>query len=365
MKTRTNEELEHIRHNPEGTAQIGVWIKQGLFLALGVLALYLFAPTLLDIVASAPDLKSIRPRWFVVMVVFEIISFGFIWLLMKTLMPRLSWFVAATSQIVSNAVSRVVPGGAATGGATMFRMLSASGVRSGEAGGALAAMSIISSAALFAIPALGIMLALLGAPIPEAMWPVAAAGGVMFVLLVGLGAVAIATNRPLLLLGRGIGKVLAKVGGRFGAPESMDVRRLVVERDRLVSIVGNKWRQVLVASASNWFFDYMALVAALYAVGAKPRLSLVLLAYACGALAGMIPVTPGGLGFVEATLYSLLVISGISGQRAVLAIAAYRLVSLLLPIIAGLPAWALYRRRFRPSNAEPTTAAEMMQHDRS
>lgn len=180
MKTQTTEKLEQIRTSPEGTAQIGAWIKQGIFLSLGVLALYLFAPTLLDIVASAPDLKSIRHRWFVVMVVFEVISFGFIWLLMKTLMPRLSWFVAATSQIVSNAVSRVVPGGAATGGATMYRMLSVSGVSAGEAGGALAAMSIISSAALFAIPAVGIMLALLGAPIPEDMWPVAAAGGVMF-----------------------------------------------------------------------------------------------------------------------------------------------------------------------------------------
>lgn len=365
MNSRTTEQLEQISSHPDGTAQIGAWIKQGLFLVLGVLALYMFAPTLLDIVASAPDLASIQPRWFVIMALFEIISFGFIWWLMKTLMPRLSWFVAATSQIVSNAVSRVVPGGAATGGATMFRMLSVSGVSSGEAGGALAAMSIISSAALFAIPALGITLALLGAPIPEDMWPVAAAGGVIFLLLIGLGAVAIATNRPLLMLGRLISRAMGKFGGRFGVPESMDPNRLVIERDRLVSIVGHKWRQVLVASASNWLFDYLALVAALYAVGAKPRLSLVLLAYACGALAGMIPITPGGLGFVEATLYSLLVISGISGQQAVLAIAAYRLVSLLLPILAGLPAWALYRRQFRPSKAGLTPAAEVIHHDRS
>jgi uncharacterized membrane protein YbhN (UPF0104 family) len=35
-------------------------------------------------------------------------------------------------------------------------------------------------------------------------------------------------------------------------------------------------------------------------VGAHPRPSLVLLAYLSGAILGMVPITPGGLGFVEA-----------------------------------------------------------------
>ncbi|MEZ5340430.1 MAG: lysylphosphatidylglycerol synthase transmembrane domain-containing protein [Acidimicrobiales bacterium] len=363
MRRVSTEDLDQIRSHPDGTAQIGAWIKQGLFLALGMFAIYLFAPQLLAVVASAPELKSIRPRWIVAMVLLEVASFCCIWLVMKILMPRVSWFVAATSQLVSNAVSRVVPGAAASGGAAMFRMLSVSGVSASEAGGALAVMSILSTIALFTIPAIGILLALLGAPVPEAMWPVAAAGGVMFVLLLVLGTLAMVTDRPLQALGVGIDRVLRRLHGRFGIAESMGHDRLVQERDRLVSVVGSRWRQLLVVVASNWIFDYLALVAALYGVGANPRLSLVLLAYACAALAGMIPITPGGIGFVEATLYSLLVISGISGQRAVLAIAAYRLVSLLLPIIAGLPAWALYRRRFRPSTADLTPAFPVTQQE--
>ncbi len=43
-----------------------------------------------------------------------------------------------------------------------------------------------------------------------------------------------------------------------------------------------------------FWFDYLVLVTALVAVGADPRLSLVLLAYTTGAVLTMIPVTPGG-----------------------------------------------------------------------
>ena len=56
----------------------------------------------------------------------------------------------------------------------------------------------------------------------------------------------------------------------------------------------------------NWLFDYLALLAALTAVGSRPRPSLVLLAYVAAALLGMIPITPGGLGFVEAGLAATL-----------------------------------------------------------
>jgi uncharacterized protein (TIRG00374 family) len=122
-----------------------------------------------------------------------------------------------------------------------------------------------------------------------------------------------------------------------------------------VSALGDRWRAVLAAAALNWAFDYLALVCALYAVGADPRLSLVLLAYAGAVVMSMIPITPGGLGFVEATLLALLVLSGISAQSAGLATLAYRMVSLLLPLLAAVPAWLLYRRRYRLASHEVTT----------
>jgi uncharacterized protein (TIRG00374 family) len=99
---------------------------------------------------------------------------------------------------------------------------------------------------------------------------------------------------------------------------------------------------------ANWGFDYLTLVAALVLLDANPRFSLVLLAYGAAALLTMIPITPGGLGFVEAGLASLLVVAGIPGSIALLATLAYRIVSFWLPLPAGLVAWLLFRRRYSP-----------------
>ncbi len=348
--------VESIRTTPAGTAQISGWIKQGVWLAIAVAVLYVFAPQLLDVLSSTPRLKTIRVGWFVVMFVLEVLSLFCAWWLIRLVLPRASWFVVSTSQLVSNAVSRVVPGGAAPGGATLYRMLSVSGVSHAEAAGALAATSILSTAALVAIPATALLLALLGAPVPEALWPAAVAGGVLFTLFVVLGFVGIAFDRPLTWVGRRIDTVLHFVTSRVGTPRRLEEGRLLEERDRLVDVLGSNWPKAITAAAMNWAFDYLALIAALYGVGADPRLSIVLLAYAGAAVMGMIPITPGGLGFVESVLVSTLIISGISAQNALLATAAYRLVSWLGPIVAGVPAWIAYRRMYKPS-LHPRTGA--------
>ena len=92
--------------------------------------------------------------------------------------------------------------------------------------------------------------------------------------------------------------------------------------------------------------DYLSLLAALRATGAQPNPSLVLLAYAATAVVVLVPLTPGGLGIVEASLTGLLVLAGVTSSRAVLATLAYRIGAYWLPIVSGGVAYLLYRRRY-------------------
>jgi uncharacterized protein (TIRG00374 family) len=117
----------------------------------------------------------------------------------------------------------------------------------------------------------------------------------------------------------------------------------VAERDQIAASFANRWPLSLASAAGNRMLDYAALVAALVAVGAQARPSLVLVAYV-GALAlGMIPITPGGLGFVETGLTTLLVLAGVSADQAVVGTLLYRLVSFWLPIPVGVLAWGAWR----------------------
>lgn len=338
--------LHEIRHLPGGSVHIRKILQRGVVLAIGVILLYFMQQRLQEFILSADRLREVAVGWMAAMVGFEILSFICMWALIRVVLPDVSWFIAGTSQLVSNSVSRLVPGGAAVGGATLYRMLSASGVGAPQAASAMAATGILSNALLFAIPTVAGLMALAGAPIPERMLPAAIAGAVLFGLLMVFGAVAMLFTRPLLAVSRGIASLVAMLGRLARRDWSFDPDRVIGERDRLVRALGPRWPRAIAAAAGNWAFDYLALIAALYAVGAEPRLSLVLLAFAAAAVLGMVPFTPGGVGFVEVGLYSTLVISGISARDASVATIAYRMISWALPVVSGLIAWIVFKSRF-------------------
>jgi uncharacterized protein (TIRG00374 family) len=317
-----------------------------LFLFVSAATLYALAPKLLDVFAETPNLTRLSWPWLVVMVVVEIGSFVCMWWLIRIALPDVSWFVAGSAQLSGTAVSKTVPGGAAVGAALQFRMLAASGVRTGTAGSTMAATSIISTGALFALPLVALVLALFGAPIPAGLSLVAWGGGFIFLLLVGLGTLIVTTDRPLQVVGGLVEDLTHRFADRVGRENPFRVERLFDERDRVKAELGERWGRALVASSGNWLLDYLVLVAALKAVGSDPRMSLVLLAYGAAAVLAMIPITPGGLGFVEAGLAGTLALAGVPASDALLATLAYRLVSYWMLLPAGLGAWILFRRRY-------------------
>jgi uncharacterized membrane protein YbhN (UPF0104 family) len=171
-------------------------------------------------------------------------------------------------------------------------------------------------------------------------------GAALFVLLVGAGAIAFTSDRPLELVGRAIQWLLNKTVRRHrevdGLPEV-----LLAGRDFIRTTIGEHWKGAILAAAGNTGFDYLALLAALHAVGADPQPSLVLLAYVGAEILALIPFTPGGLGFVEAGLVGTLTLAGVPSHDALTATLLYRIVSFWLPLPAGGIAYLLFQRRYQ------------------
>jgi uncharacterized protein (TIRG00374 family) len=159
-------------------------------------------------------------------------------------------------------------------------------------------------------------------------------------------------DRPLELAGRAAQAILNRLR-RGREPLTGLSERLIRERDIVVTALGREWWEALLLAAGRWLLDYLTLIAALYAIGASPRPSLVLLAFCAAQLLGTLPLTPGGLGFVEAGLTGTLALAGVGGAAAVVATLAYRLVSFWLPIPAGVVAAIVHRRRFGMAEVEP------------
>jgi uncharacterized protein (TIRG00374 family) len=323
----------------------GTILRRLIFLAVMLVSLYVVWPSLVKVFSSSPELLSLNPVWFAVVLMAEIASFACAWSLQRIALRTGKWFGVATAQIVGNAFSRIVPGGPAAGGALQYRLLVRSGLDPTQVGTGLTSASLISYATLFGLPLLSIPAIVFIAPAPRGLTQGVWVGAALFVVTVAAGAVVLRTERPLELVGRAIQWVLNHT--RRHRPAVSDLpATLVNERNAIREQLGSRWWLAVITSMGNWLFDYLALLAALAAVGSRPRPSLVLLAYVGAAVLGMIPLTPGGLGFVEAGLTALLALAGVPGPEAVLATLAYRLVAYWLPLIVGPIAYLYYRRRY-------------------
>jgi uncharacterized protein (TIRG00374 family) len=323
---------------------------RGFLLLLGMVSIYFFLPTLLKLFQSAPQLEHVKWRWFLLMGLLMTGAFVSQWALTRIAAPGVSWFVASTSQLTSNAAVKLIPGGVVAGGAFYFRMLAVSGVPMGTALAALAAVGVLSNLVLLALPAVAVVIAIVSAPIPDGMLPVAIAGTLLFIAMFTAAIIVVRFDRPLHWIGWLVEKVGGWISGLFHKEWTLTSQELIDRRNEVIESLGKRWHKALGVAVANWLLDYATLVVALIAVGAEPRPSLVLLAFAGAAVLGMIPITPGGLGFVEAGLVGMLTIAGIPAGDALLATLAYRLFQFWLPIPAGIVSYVLFRRRYgKPS----------------
>ncbi len=318
-------------------------------MAIGLtgVALYVVLPSLTRVVTAWPQLSSSSPVWLIGSFLAESASFACNFALQRLVLRTKKWFAVVTAGLAGNAVSNVLPAGNAAGATVQFRMLATSGIDADRAVSGMSAASLLGVGGLLALPLFSLPAILGGAQVSPGLAHTGLLGLAGFGLFVAGGVVVMMTDRPLAWLGRIGQRLWNGIPGRRSKITGLD-RRLLHQRDQIRSTLGRDWVRAVVLTAGRLGFDYGCLLCALHATGSRPRPSLVLLAYAAAGIVALVPITPGGLGIVEASLSGLLVLAGVPGGKAFVATLAYRLASYWLPLLAGLVAYLLFRRRFPP-----------------
>ena len=308
-------------------------------------ALYVVLPSLTAVFGAWPRLAKLSAVWLVAALVAEAASFVCNFGIQRIVLRTRGWFAVVTAGLTGNTVTDLLPGGSAAGAAVQFRMLKRAGINADAAVGGLTASSLLGVGGLLMLPILTLPAVLGGSSVNHALVKTALIGVAGFVVYVGLGILLLETDRPLRFVGRTAQWIWNKVR-RHHAPLTGLDDRLLTQRDQIRDALGKDRRQVFLLVVGRLGFDFLCLLGALRATGSQPHTWLVLLAYSAAGVIALIPATPGGLGIVEASLSGLLVLAGVSGRSAVLATLAYRLAEYWLPMVAGLVAYGLYRRRY-------------------
>jgi uncharacterized protein (TIRG00374 family) len=247
------------------------------------------------------------------------------------------------------ALSHGVPGGGAAGTALGLRLLHEAGVPLKDAAFAKVGQGFGAAVVLqgLLLSALGITIATgRGSRLLASM----VVAGVLIVLVVG-------ALVALLRLGR---DRLAAAGGRLTrvVPFLEDElgHRIVMSTGASLDAVLSDPRRLATAaawSAANWLLDAVALWCAIRAYGHTLSYLELMVPFGVASTLAWIPVTPGGLGFVEGALVPLLVGFGTPQATAVLGVITWRLVAFWLPIPLGALAYVSLTtfRRGRPATA--------------
>lgn len=343
-------ELAHAERAEADPSQRRRLVQTAVWLGVTGISLYLVAPSLLDVLGSWRDVTRFEPLWLLAMLALQGASLGCLWFLQRLALRPVAWGPVITSQLAGNALAKIAPGGGALGAALQYRMLVQAGVAREKAVGGLTVVNLLTFAMVLALPVLALP-ALLSGGVDQNLVEVAVIGIAVFLVLAALGAVSLAGDGLLRWSGGTIQRLRNRL--RRGSPPLTGLpARLLRERDRILATFGPRWKRALGSTVGRWAFDFLTLLAALAAVSATPGPGLVLLAFCAAQVLAQIPLTPGGLGFVEAGLTGMLTLAGVSPGDAVLATFAYRLFSYWLPLPLGLVG-ALGHRRVIARSARP------------
>jgi len=247
------------------------------------------------------------------------------------------FFTLLRIQLSTLSLSHVVPGGAAVGGALGFRLLTRSGLSGTDAAFAIAAQGIGSAVVLNLLLWLGLVVSVMrGGPGYNPLYLTAALVGV--VLIGGFSALVV-----LLMRGeRRAAKLMRAIARRVPFLDEESVHQLVLRlASRLQTLVADRerLRRGILWDLAFWLCTAGSLWVFLGAFGHWERIDGLIVAFGLAYVLAAIPITPAGLGVVEATMIPLLTLFGCDRGIATLGVVAYRLVNFWLPIPVGFLAY--------------------------
>ena len=273
-------------------------------------------------------------------------------------LPGLSYLRASRATLASSALSSVAPGGAAVGMATSFAMLRAWGFSGRPVGLAVVVQSIWNQFVILGFPIVAVAALAAQGGRNRTLELVAAIALVVFVVAVVGFAIGLSSARLAKRVGDRAAKLVSQAKHFLRkAPVKWNGTSFVRFRAETIVLIRHRWLFLTAATLAGHLTVFLVLIASLRAVGVARAEVTIVEAFAAWALArilGAIPITPGGVGFVELGLTGALVAFGATNTQAVAATLIYRFLTVLPTLAVGLLAaatWKVGRRQAAPAAA--------------
>jgi uncharacterized protein (TIRG00374 family) len=264
----------------------------------------------------------------------------YVWPLQAAL-PGLGYGPGFVVRQTSFAISNAVPAGGAVGLGVQYGMLDSYGFGAGAAASAIAIVSVFNVFATLVMPVVGVV-ALLASGVVNGTYLLIAVIGIV---AIGLAVVAftlvLRSERGARTVGSWADRLVNPLMRRLAHGRSVDLTGKILDfRSSVVDVMRARWAQVTVSTLLLQLTSWAILVLALRGLeagagGVMVTWNEALAAFAFARVASFIPVTPGGLGTVDAALTALLTGYGATSSEALAADLVWRAASYVPQVLLG------------------------------
>lgn len=291
------------------------------------------------------EVSSISTTWRVALVVAGLVNILVYPFTVLVAVPQLSYWQGFVERQAGFLVSNTIPGGGAVAVGTQYAILNRYRVPGPLSMAAVSADAVWTYLLTLGMPALGVGLLVVEGRRNGQLTALATIGGAGFLLSLIVIFLVLRSQASARRLGE-VGQKIADWFFRIFRRTAPDVVGGAVNfYDTAHDLVARKWLPLTISNVAAQATPFLVLLCALAGVGVLPdQVSLIeaFAAYSAAILLTSFPLTPGGLGTVDAALIALLVAFGASGAEAAAADVLWRLVWFLPQLMVGAVSFLIY-----------------------
>ncbi|HBJ73049.1 MAG TPA: hypothetical protein DDY88_04935 [Actinobacteria bacterium] len=337
------------------TVRTGLTAVVGLVVMIAVFA-FVF-PQMGDYRAALTQIIEMEPIWIAGLAVASAINIGIYPFTTSAALPEVGYRTSFINRQAGFLISNVLPGGGAVAAATQYAILARYGVDAARAAAAVTADAIWTYLLILGAPALAVSLLVADGRSAAAYITVAGIGLAAVVVSIIAIVVVLRSESTARRLGAFLQAPVSRIYRVIRRP-SPDVSEVLGAFNQHASaMVKTRWKQLTITNVAAQMAPILVLGVGLAALGAFPDPVTpieVFAAFSIALILTSIPLTPGGLGTVDAALVALLVAFGCPAADAIAADLIWRLAWFVPQLVAGLIALAIYGwdRRRQPLTSE-------------
>jgi uncharacterized membrane protein YbhN (UPF0104 family) len=243
--------------------------------------------------------------------VFNLITY---WLQMMAAMPGLTWGQAAVNNQTTTTIANILPGGGAIAVGLAVAIFRSWGFSASAITLEITLTGIWNSFMKLGLPIIALACVAITGGASAALITPAIVGLIILAGCVAAFALMLSRKRFARGLGSSIGRFWSWIRGLFHKPPATDWGdRAVRFRHDTIALLGRRWIPLTLTTVVSHLALYLVLLLALRDVGVSGEeisWAQILAVFAFGRLITALPITPGGLGLVEAAYITAFIAIG-------------------------------------------------------